>query len=145
MAFNVGKKYGRMANASPCGCFCLGMLLLTLGALPFFYESGRGRRSNLNRGRGIAFRTDYGMWSPADSHEVNFFERVQEKVPMARREYQKDMKQHTWNGRVVPDKGFNCDVEGTNSPEFLLTLVYANNTDGSMDLCDEKYCIKKYN
>jgi hypothetical protein len=142
MALNVGKKYGRMANASPCGCFCLGMLLLVLGSLPFFYESGRGRRSNLNRGRGIAFRTDYGMWSPTDSHEVNFFERVNEKVPMARREYLKDMKEETWNGRTVEDKGFKCEVEGTNAPEFLLSLVYANKTDGSMDLCDEKYIMK---
>ena len=85
-ALVTGKAYGRAANASPCGCCCLGMLLLVLGALPFFYESSRGRRSNVNRGQGVAFRSDYGMWSPADSHMAYFYEKVMEEVPEHRKQ-----------------------------------------------------------
>jgi hypothetical protein len=71
MALKMGKAYGRAANRSPLGCCCLGLFILILGTLPFLYESGRGRRSNVNRGQGVVFRTDYGMWSPASSHQVS--------------------------------------------------------------------------
>ena len=99
-AQKIGLFYGRWAVKKPVLCIVFGYFFLLIFSLPFFLNLSEGIRSVENRERGLSYRSDYGVWSPANSRVNRLLEKVKEDLPQWRREYEREFQEKTWTGRA---------------------------------------------
>lgn len=118
----IGQAYGRQAVKTPCACSFSGVVLILCLAVPWIIKTGekdhagRGVRSPVNIGRGIAYRSDYGMWSPVSSPERERYDRVEDESLLTRKLYESSAAHigsvigGTKNPKIRTDLAAHCQV-----------------------------------